>query len=86
MDCPKTQISHVARVSQDLKQCLSGHSCPPLQAAPAPVKVSDFLKDTDPRGHAWKYMRASPDGQELYIAVGSPCNKCVSPFFVRVLQ
>jgi len=46
------------------------------EVPPKPVKVSDFLKDTDPRGHAWKYMRASPDGQELYIAVGSPCNKC----------
>lgn len=47
-----------------------------MQAPPKPVVVSDFLKGTDPMGHAWKYMRASPDGRELYIAVGSPCNKC----------
>lgn len=38
--------------------------------------VSEFLKDTDMSGHAWKYMRGSPDGSELFIAVGSPCNKC----------
>lgn len=42
---------------------------------PKPVLVSDFLKDTDPRGHAWKYMAMGPDGW-LYIAVGSPCDKC----------
>lgn len=44
------------------------------QAPPKPVLVSDFLKDTDLRGHAWKYMAAGPDGH-LYIAVGSPCDK-----------
>lgn len=45
-----------------------------VQNPPKPVLVSDFLKDTDPRGHAWKYMAMGPDGW-LYIAVGSPCDK-----------
>lgn len=45
-----------------------------LQKAPAPKLVSAFLKATNPRGHAWKYMALGPDGW-LYIAVGSPCDK-----------
>lgn len=48
--------------------------CVLLQKPQAPVLVSDFLKDTDLRGHAWKYMAMGPDGW-LYIAVGSPCDK-----------
>ena len=46
-----------------------------LQTPPKPVLVTDALPSES--HHGWRFMRFGPDGK-LYIAIGAPCNTCIS--------
>lgn len=49
-----------------------------LEHPPKPVVINDTFPNIV--GHGWKVLRFGPDGK-LYIAVGAPCNTCVTEKF-----
>lgn len=48
-----------------------------LDDPPAPVIIKDGFVELSTHHHQWRYIAFGPDGK-LYMAVGAPCNVCVT--------